>query len=56
MAAAISGGVFAALRNWIGVALRRPPKPGCMDRLKPYLPQLLAYVTLVLTAVAIGGC
>ena len=54
VAAAISGGVFAALRNWIGVALRRPSQPGTLDRLKPYLPQLLAYLTIVLAAAAMG--
>ena len=54
VAAAVSGGIFAALRNWIGVALRRPSEPGILDRLKPYLPQLLAYLTIVLAAAAVG--
>jgi len=53
--AATSAGVFAALRNWVGVALRRPTEAGAMDRLKPYLPQVLAYLTLGLVAVLVGG-
>jgi hypothetical protein len=53
--AAISAGIFAALRNWIGVALRRPSQAGVIDRLKPMLPALLAYLTLILTAVTVGG-
>jgi hypothetical protein len=55
ISAAISGGIFAALRNWIGVALRRPAEAGVLDRLKPMLPALLAYLTLILTAVTVGG-
>jgi hypothetical protein len=50
----VSGSVFAALRNWIGVALSRPTEPGMFARLKPYLPQALAYVTIVLSAAAVG--
>ncbi len=50
----ISGSVFAALRNWIGVALSRPAQPGVFARLKPYLPQALAYMTIVLSAAAVG--
>lgn len=53
-AAIVSGGIFATLRNWIGVALRRPKEAGITDRLKPYLPQLLAYLTIVLAAAATG--
>ena len=55
ISAAISGGIFAALRNWIGMALRRPAESGVLDRLKPVLPALLAYLTLTLTTVAVGG-
>jgi GNAT superfamily N-acetyltransferase len=50
----VSGSVFAALRNWIGVALSRPTQPGMFARLTPYLPQALAYVTIVLAAAAVG--
>jgi hypothetical protein len=53
-AALASGGAFALLRNWIGVALRRPEDGGVLTRLKPYLPQVLAYVTIVLTAILVG--
>jgi hypothetical protein len=55
ISAAISGGIFAALRNWIGLGLRRPAEAGLLDRLKPALPALLAYVTVILTAVTVGG-
>ena len=53
-AAIVSGGVFAALRNWIGVALNRPTRPGVASRLKPYVPQVLAYLTIVLAVVTVG--
>jgi hypothetical protein len=53
--ALFSGGAFAALRNWIGVALRRPSESSMTDRLKPYLPQVLAYLTIALSGVAVGG-
>jgi hypothetical protein len=49
-----SAATFAALRNWIGVALRRPEDATLLTRLKPYLPQILAYVTIVLLAAAVG--
>lgn len=52
--AAASAGAFALLRNWIGVALRRPKEPGVLDRLKPFLPQILAYATLILGTAAMG--
>ncbi|MEZ5285945.1 MAG: hypothetical protein R2712_14280 [Vicinamibacterales bacterium] len=55
VSAAASGGLFAALRNWIGISLRRPAEASWTDRLKPALPSLLAYLTIALTAVGIGG-
>jgi hypothetical protein len=54
-AAVASAGTFAALRNWIGVALRRPSEAGLMDRLKPVLPPALAYLTIVLASVVLAG-
>ena len=42
--------LFAAFRNWIGVASATGTKSGMLDRMKPYLPQVLAYVTVVLCA------
>lgn len=54
MTAVLSAGVFAALRNWIGHAFRRPEKAGLLGRLKPYVPQVLAYLTLVLATAAMG--
>jgi hypothetical protein len=53
-AATVSAGVFATLRNWIGVALAPPKEAGFLDRLKPYVPQALAYLTIVLTAGVVG--
>jgi hypothetical protein len=55
ISAAICGGVFAALRRWIGLALRRPWEASLFDRLKTMLPAPLAYLTLALTTVTIGG-
>ncbi len=53
---AVAGaGVFAALRNWVGTALRRPTEVGLLDRLRPILPQALAYITLAATAVLVAG-
>ena len=53
-AALVSGGTFAALRNWIGVAFRRPAEPGLLDRVKPYVPMVLAWVTVVLATVLVA--
>jgi hypothetical protein len=55
VAAVASAGAFAALRNWIGVTLRRPSEAGFLDRLKPVLPQVLAYLTLSLAVIVVGG-
>lgn len=52
--AAVSGGLFAALRNWIGVGLRKSDGDGVITRFKPYIPQILAYLTVTLLAVAVG--
>lgn len=49
-----SGAAFAALRNWIGVTLRRSEGTGVGGRLKSYVPALLAYITIVLLAVIVG--
>ena len=53
-AAVASGGTFAALRNWIGEAFRRPRDGGWFDSVRPYLPMLLAYVTVVLMIGLVG--
>ena len=55
-AALISGGTFAALRNWIGLAFRRPAEAGPLDRIKPYVPMALAWVTVVLASVVVATC
>jgi hypothetical protein len=46
---ASAGGAFALLRNWL-TTLQKPQSPGLLDRLKPFLPQFLAYLTIVLAA------
>ena len=52
VAAVASGGAFALLRNWMNT-LRKPQSPRVRDRLKPYLPQVLAYLTVILASAAI---
>ena len=47
-ASAGSAGLFALLRNWIGQTLIRPHKATIREKLKPYLPQILAYLTVAL--------
>ena len=54
VAAVASGGAFAALRNWIGEAFRRPRDGGWFDAVRPYLPMLLAYLTVVLMIGLVG--
>ena len=54
-ATAVSGGLFAAMRNWIGLAFRRPAKARFLERFKPFVPQLLAYLTIVLAAMGVGS-
>ncbi|HEX5071124.1 MAG TPA: GNAT family N-acetyltransferase [Vicinamibacterales bacterium] len=49
---ASSGGAFALLRNWL-TTLRKPQAPGPLDPLKALLPQVLAYLTIVLAAALI---
>ncbi len=44
--AAGSGGLFAVLRNWLSQLQSNQQKPSQLEALKPYLPQLLAYVTV----------
>lgn len=49
-----SAGLFALLRNWMAVALQKPDRPGAVNRLAAVLPQLLAYLTLLLTVASVG--
>ncbi len=49
-----TGGLFALLRNWIGIALRDRPQKGPLDSLKQFLPMVLAYATVGLAFVALG--
>ena len=55
LATFVSGGLFAAMRNWIGLALRRPAKARFLEALKPYVPQALAYLTIVLALMGVGS-
>src|SRR5262249_32555084 len=50
-----SGGAFALCRNWIGLLSRPSATAGPLDRLKPYVPEILAYLTVVLAAIAVGA-
>ena len=54
LGAVTGAGAFSLLRNWIGVALQKPRRPDTVSRAKAALPQVLAYVTLALTVVAVG--
>ncbi len=47
-----SGGAFALLRNWMG-RLGPAKKGGVTDLIKPFIPQILAYLAIVLWAVCI---
>jgi hypothetical protein len=51
---AASGGAFALLRNWFST-LQKPRSASFTDRLKPFLPQILAYGTIVLGTAVIAS-
>jgi len=44
--AAGSAGLFALLRNWIGENLNRAQGNGFWEKMKPYVPQILAYLAV----------
>jgi GNAT superfamily N-acetyltransferase len=50
-----SAGLFALLRNWIGQELVRARKASFWEMLKPYVPQVLAYLTIALAWAAVAG-
>jgi len=52
--AMLSGGVFALLRNWVG-RLGPAKKGGVTDVIKPLIPQILAYLAIVLWASCIAA-
>ena len=54
-ASAGSAGSFALLRNWIGEKLIRPHKTTIREKLKPYVPQVLAYLTVALAWAAVAS-
>jgi hypothetical protein len=54
-ASILSAALFARLRNWIGTAFRMGRQVGTLERLKPVLPQLLAYGTVALVVVVVGS-
>ena len=47
-AAAATGGTFGLLRRWIGSVFRQTPTSTLLARARPYLPQILAYLTIIL--------
>src|SRR6185436_13242353 len=49
-----AGGTFALLRNWL-TTLQKPQAPGPLDQVKGYVPQVLAYLTLMLAGAAIAS-
>ena len=53
--AAGSAGLFSLLRNWIGEELVRSHKASLWERFKPYVPQILAYLTIGLAWAAIAA-
>ena len=53
--AAGGAGLFALLRNWIGETLGQPHNMGLWERLKPYIPQVLAYLTIGLAWAALAS-
>jgi GNAT superfamily N-acetyltransferase len=55
MGGAGGAGLFVLLRNWIGQELMRPRKASFWEILKPYVPQVLAYLTIALTWAAVAG-
>lgn len=64
LAAALSGGLFGILRNWLTTAFKQTGHRGFLERARPLLPMLLAYLTIglgivwvasLLTAFLAGG-
>lgn len=53
--AAGTAGLFGLLRHWIGQFLTRPSKIGLWERAKPYVPQILAYLTVAMIWIALGN-
>jgi hypothetical protein len=53
--AAGSAGLFALLRNWIGEKLARQHEAGLWEKLKPYAPQVLAYLAIGLAWAVIAS-
>lgn len=46
IAAMLSGGLFGALRNWLTTAFSQTGHRGFIERARPFLPMLLAYLTI----------
>ena len=53
--AMLTGGVFSMLRNWMASQLTSSRKSGMLEQLKPLLPQLLAYLALLLGAIGVAA-
>lgn len=54
VAGVVAAGGFAALRNWMSVVMSSGPETGVLDRIKRYVPQILAYLTVGLAIVVTG--
>lgn len=48
-----TGGTFAMLRRWVSTVLRQTPTNTFLARARPYLPQILAYLTIALVIVVL---
>ncbi|HET9481056.1 MAG TPA: hypothetical protein VFP98_04800, partial [Candidatus Polarisedimenticolia bacterium] len=55
LAAAGSAGLFAWLRRWLVSSFGSARTGGFMETLKPLIPQVLAYVTVILMGVIVAG-
>ena len=53
--AAGSAGLFGLLRNWIGKEMTKTRKSSFWEIIKPYVPQVLAYLTIGLTWAALAS-
>jgi hypothetical protein len=51
MGAVLSGGLFSVFRNWLTTTLKQTGKEGFFERARPYVPMVLAYVTIALLLV-----
>jgi hypothetical protein len=55
LAAALSGGLFSIFRNWLTTAFKQTGHRGFLERARPFLPMLLAYLTIGLGIVWVAS-